>query len=51
MAPHVVEGDGFGTIYLCGGNMLLQKNNFFWLLNYFHILILKLNFKKIKKLF
>jgi hypothetical protein len=25
MAPHVVEGDGFGPIYLCGGNMLLQK--------------------------
>ena len=51
MAPQVVEGDGFGPIYLCGGNMLLQKNNFFWLLNYFNILILKLNFKKIKKLF
>jgi len=25
MAPHVVEGDGFGPIYLCGGNMFLQK--------------------------
>jgi hypothetical protein len=35
MAPHAAEGDGFGPIYLCGGNMLLQKNNFFLVIKLF----------------